>query len=62
MVASDNDDYATYEQTDAYAKRLGVTLYKLEGAGHISPYWGYGEWPWVLEWCLRRAELPPLPR
>ncbi len=62
IIASDNDDYATYEQTDAYAKRLGVTLYKLEGAGHISPYWGYGDWPWILQWCLHQAELPPLPR
>ena len=62
IVASENDDYATYEQTAAYAGRLHVDLYKLEGAGHISPYWGYGEWPWVTQWCLRQADLPPKPR
>lgn len=62
MVASDTDDYATFDQTSAYAARLGVELYKLPGAGHISPYYGYGEWPWVLEWALRRATLPPQTR
>lgn len=61
LVASDTDDYATFEQTKAYSDRLQIPLHLLKGAGHISPYWGYGEWPWVLDWCLRRAELPPLP-
>lgn len=62
IVASDNDDYATFEQTKTYADRLNIPIHLLAGAGHISPYWGYGEWPWVLEWCLGRAELPPQPR
>jgi uncharacterized protein len=62
FIASDSDDYATFEQTKAYADRLGVPIHLLPGAGHISPYWGYGEWPWVRDWCLRRAELPPQPR
>ena len=61
FIASDSDDYATFEQTKAYADRLGVPIHLLSGAGHISPYWGYGEWPWVRDWCLRTAELPPLP-
>ena len=61
LVASDTDDYATFDQSAAYADRLGIPIYKLPGAGHISPYYGYGEWPWVLEWTLGRAELPPLP-
>jgi uncharacterized protein len=62
FIASDSDDYATFEQTKAYADRLNVPIHLLPGAGHISPYWGYGEWPWIAEWCLRQAELPPQPR
>lgn len=61
LVASDTDDYATMDQSAAYATGLGIEVYQLPGAGHISPYYGYGEWPWVVDWCLRRADLPPLP-
>ena len=61
MVSSDTDDYSTFDQSAAIAAGLGIEIYKLAGAGHISPYYGYGEWPWVLEWALRRAELPPQP-
>ena len=59
LVASDTDDYATFDQSAAYADKLQIPIHKLPGGGHISPYYGYGEWPWVLEWALRRAELPP---
>ena len=62
IIATDSDDYATFEQTKAYADRLGVPIHLLAGAGHISPYWGYGNWPWVLAWCLREADLPPQPK
>lgn len=61
LVASDTDDYATFDQSSCYAARLEVPIHLLKGAGHISPYYGYGEWPWVLDWCLRRAILPPQP-
>lgn len=61
LVASDTDDYATFDQSSAYADGLSVPIHKLAGAGHISPFYGYGEWPWVLDWALRRANLPPLP-
>ena len=61
IVASDTDDYATFDQTSAYAAGLGVEIHKLAGGGHISPYYGYGEWPGVLAWALRRADLPPQP-
>ena len=61
LIASDTDDYATFDQSSAYAAGLGLDIHKLPGGGHISPYYGYGEWPWVLDWSLRRAELPPLP-
>lgn len=62
IVASDNDDYATFEQARIYADRLSIPIHMLVGAGHISPYWGYGEWPWVLDWCVGRVGFPPEPR
>ncbi|HLI47091.1 MAG TPA: alpha/beta fold hydrolase [Chthonomonas sp.] len=62
LIASNNDDYATFDQSAGLAQALGIPIYKLESAGHISPYYGYGKWPWVEEWCLGRAELPPQPR
>ncbi|MEO7716489.1 MAG: alpha/beta hydrolase [Capsulimonas sp.] len=61
IVASDTDDFATFAQTEAYAAALRVPIYKLPGAGHISPFYGYGEWPWVLDWSLGRANFPPFP-
>jgi hypothetical protein len=61
LVASDTDDYATFDQSAAYAAGLGIEIFKLAGGGHISPYYGYGEWPWVCDWAMRRAPLPPLP-
>ncbi|MBC8139881.1 MAG: alpha/beta hydrolase [Armatimonadetes bacterium] len=62
FIASDSDDYATFEQTKAYSDRVNCPIHLLPGAGHISPYWGYGQWEWVEKWCLREAELPPVPR
>ncbi len=62
LIASDTDDYATYDQSCGYARDLNIPIHKLPGAGHISPYYGYGEWPWVFDWCLGRADLPPVPR
>ncbi len=59
LVASDTDDYATFDQSSAYADGLGIAPQKLAGAGHISPYYGYGAWPWALDWALGRAFLPP---
>ncbi len=62
FVASDSDDYATFEQTKAYSDRVNCPIHLLPGAGHISPYWGYGQWEWVEKWCLHEAEMPPVPR
>ncbi|MFM7321027.1 MAG: RBBP9/YdeN family alpha/beta hydrolase [Armatimonadota bacterium] len=61
LVGGNDDDYATWEQMETYAKRLGIEATCLQGAGHISPYWGYGRWEWVERWCAGEAELPPLP-
>ena len=62
LVGGNDDDYATWEQMETYARRLEIPATMLKGAGHISPYWGYGAWPWVLDWCLGNADLPPQPR
>lgn len=62
LVGGDDDDYATWEQMETYARRLGIGATCLKGAGHISPYWGYGDWPWVAAYCLGDADLPPQPR
>ena len=35
-----------------WAEALGARVDLLEGAGHITPDDGFGEWPWCLEWCL----------
>ena len=61
LVASDTDDYATLDQSTGVAAKLDVPVQVLKGGGHISPYYGYGEWPWVLEWALRTADFPPQP-
>ncbi len=62
LIASDTDDYSTFDQSSGLAQLLEIPIHKLAGAGHISPYYGYGEWPWALEWCLGESELPPRPR
>lgn len=61
LIASDTDDYATFDQSAAYADKLSIPIEKLPGGGHISPYYGYGPWPWIMHWALRRASLPPQP-
>ena len=61
LVGGNDDDYATWEQMETYAKRLNIDATCLTGAGHLSPYWGYGKWPWAEDWAVGKAELPPLP-
>ena len=62
IIYGENDCYGTEDQTKAYADKLEVPMHMLPAAGHVSPYWGYGDWPWVRKWCLGRASLPPEPR
>jgi hypothetical protein len=62
LVGGNDDDYATWEQMETYAKCLEIPAHCLTGAGHISPYWGYGEWQWVNDWCCGNAEMPPQPK
>ena len=62
IIASDNDDYSTFDQSSGYAEALHIPIYKMHGAGHISPYYGYGKWPWIEDWCLDKADFPPQAR
>jgi len=62
LIAGENDEFATADRSREYAEKLEIPFYELAGAGHISPFYGYGGWPWVMDWCLRLAELPPRPR
>ncbi len=62
IVGGNDDDYATWEQIETYAKKLDIPCHCLNGAGHLSPYWGYGKWPWVEAWALGEAEWPPQPK
>lgn len=50
LIGSDNDDYASAEELEDVARRLGIACRILPGAGHINIAAGYGPWPFVLEW------------
>ena len=50
IVGSDNDDYASSEELQAVADRMGVGYQLLPGAGHINVAAGYGPWPFALDW------------
>jgi len=60
IIASDDDEFATVEEASTYAEALSIPIYLLPNSGHISPFYGYGEWPWVVDWCLRLADFPPV--
>jgi predicted alpha/beta hydrolase family esterase len=62
IIASDDDEFSTFEEAEQYASGLDVPIFKLASSGHISPAYGYGDWPWVLEWSLGMADFPPKPR
>jgi len=62
IVASDDHEFASFVEAERYASGLGVPIYKLPSSGHISPAYGYGDWPWVLNWCLGSSGFPPEPR
>jgi uncharacterized protein len=62
IICGENDCYGTEDQTKAYSDALGIPMHMLAGGGHVSPYWGYGVWPWVKDWALGKADLPPQPK
>ncbi len=55
MVVSDDDPYIDKEEAETMTRFLGIDIVWLHGAGHINEKSGYGEWPWVLNWCRREV-------
>ncbi len=45
VVASHNDEYVTFAQTQRYATAWGSRWWDLGHAGHINSEAGYGDWP-----------------
>jgi predicted alpha/beta hydrolase family esterase len=60
IIASDDDEYASFDEAAEVASTLNVPIYKLPQSGHISPTYGYGPWPWIVDWALHRADFPPV--
>jgi uncharacterized protein len=52
IVCSDNDPYCPPGAVTTYAQPLDISAHVIEGAGHVNPESGYGEWPAVEEWAL----------
>ncbi len=45
VAASTNDPLASYERVEGFAKAWGSRLVNAGAVGHLSPAFGYGEWP-----------------
>ncbi|ACB96252.1 RBBP9/YdeN family alpha/beta hydrolase [Beijerinckia indica] len=45
VIASRNDSYATFEDSEALAMKLGATLADAGQSGHINIESGHGPWP-----------------
>lgn len=54
IVASDNDDFASAEEVEEIATRLGIRFTLLPGAGHINAASGHGPLPLALDWVVAR--------
>jgi predicted alpha/beta hydrolase family esterase len=50
LVGSDNDPYIEPAELEQIARRLGIPLQILTGAGHINIEAGFGPWPFALQW------------
>ncbi|MFH1508776.1 MAG: alpha/beta hydrolase [bacterium] len=53
MVASDNDPYMDIKEFKNLELSLSIPFLFIPDAGHINVDAGYGEWPWILEECLK---------
>ena len=49
LVASTNDEWASIEQAEAYAKNWGSDFINIGKAGHINQQSGFGKWDEGLE-------------
>jgi predicted alpha/beta hydrolase family esterase len=54
IVCSDNDPFSP-RGPSLYSKELGIMPIVIPGAGHITHHVGYGYWPFIIDWCLRRV-------
>ena len=45
LVASQDDPYATYEESEALARLWGATLVDAGASGHLNDESGHGPWP-----------------
>lgn len=50
VLGSDDDEYASDDEFESFAKRIGASFRLLPGAGHINAAAGFGPFPMALEW------------
>lgn len=49
LVASTNDPWMEFGQSEEFGRQWGMALYNAGDAGHINSAAGYGEWPLIKE-------------
>ena len=54
LVCSDNDPYCPPGAITTFAEPLALESRLIPGAGHLNTDAGYGPWPEVEEWALRK--------
>jgi predicted alpha/beta hydrolase family esterase len=55
LVCAPEDPYCPEGAENEYGDPLGLECDVLDGAGHINPGGGYGQWPAVEAWCRGEA-------
>ena len=53
QIQSTNDPYCSVEDSQ-YFKNLGIKQLLVVNKGHINIDSGFGEWPWILDYCMDR--------
>jgi uncharacterized protein len=54
LWCSDDDEQCPEGAARAYGEPLGIPTQLIPGGGHLNSDAGYGPWPAVEAWCLRR--------
>lgn len=55
LVCAHDDPFCPEGADNEYGDPLGLECDVLDGAGHINPESGYGQWPAVEAWCRGEA-------
>ena len=55
QIQSTNDPYCSIEDSH-YFKQLGIRQKIIVNKGHINVESGFGPWPWVLDYCLKKKQ------